>query len=96
MMTWWRMGFEQLEYILRKGSKPLKQSAHGQFYTVEQEIHVLITVFSFNGHRPFLPKEMQLEIPLEGAGTSCHSPGRVWSRLPCSYAGFYEGLISKL
>lgn len=51
MMTWWRMGFEQLEYILRKGSKPLKQRAHGQFYTVEQEIHVLIDQNLLSGRK---------------------------------------------
>lgn len=39
---------------------------------------------------------MQLELPLEWTGSSCHSSGRVWSRLPCPDVGFQEGLISKL
>lgn len=53
-------------------------------------------MFSFNGHRPILPKEMQLELPLEWTGSSCHSSGRIWSRLLCTDVGFQEGLISKL
>lgn len=33
---------------------------------------LMITRFSFKCHRSFLPKEMELEIPLEWAETSCH------------------------